>query len=144
MSEEKNTTKMKMKNNFLSKYSANALELKRRRDSSFSKNIKINININVNNNSNSNDVNITSFERNNSNNLLASETESIQECEAMCTVVLPRWEAQPWWPTLMQLAAEIVDLPTRADLFLPGRSGHVEPWANSSWTFIAARVLPRP
>ena len=55
----------------------------------------------------------------------------VREQEAEATVVLPKWPAQPWWPLLMQMCQDIVELPNAA--FVAGPSGHVEPHKNCEW-----------
>ena len=62
----------------------------------------------------------------------------IEESRASATVVLPAWEAQPWWPLLLSLAKEWH--PLSAQDFVAGRSGFVEPHKNQEWRLFAVRI----
>eukprot|EP01113_Clastostelium_recurvatum_P021796 TRINITY_DN2587_c0_g2_i1.p2 TRINITY_DN2587_c0_g2~~TRINITY_DN2587_c0_g2_i1.p2 ORF type:complete len:510 (-),score=73.18 TRINITY_DN2587_c0_g2_i1:1021-2550(-) len=80
------------------------------------------------------------------NNLLVPPWPFIHRClrkvrddHAQATIILPVWPAQPWYPLLLSL---LVDPPTplRQRDFLPGHSGHVEPWNNNKWQVAAYRI----
>ena len=64
---------------------------------------------------------------------------------ARLTVVLPAWEAQPWWPLLAEmLIAPSIRLPRRLDTFLPGHLGNELPMVAPRWTAIAATISGAP
>jgi len=62
----------------------------------------------------------------------------IEEQGAQATLIVPRWESQPWWPLLLSLVSDL--LPLSSASFLPGPSGFVEPWKNPMWVFVAVRI----
>jgi hypothetical protein len=64
----------------------------------------------------------------------------IKEQRAHAVVVVPEWEAQPWWPVLQKLARKWVYLGTGAEVFQPGESGQCAPWKNPTWRFWAVEV----
>ena len=57
---------------------------------------------------------------------------------AVGTVVVPQWEAQPWWPLLLEVAVQWERVDSRA--WEAGPSGQVEPWGNATWAYWAVRV----
>jgi len=62
-----------------------------------------------------------------------------QEPEASATLLLPVWPSQPWWPRLLELAAECVPVELPSEAFVPGplmldQPGMCpEPMMNSGW-----------
>ena len=62
-----------------------------------------------------------------------------QEPEASATLLLPVWPSQPWWPRLLELAAECVPVDLPSEAFVPGplmldQPGMCpEPMMNSGW-----------
>ena len=55
-------------------------------------------------------------------------------------MVVPHWEAQPWWPLMLKVMVERMYLGRGREIFVAGPSGRVEPWGNDSWTFWAVWV----
>lgn len=55
-------------------------------------------------------------------------------------MVVPQWEAQPWWPVMQLVTVRRMYLGKGREVFLQGPSGHVEPWGNDSWNFWAVWV----
>jgi len=70
--------------------------------------------------------------------LVGRVLQHLAESGARATVVLPAWEAQPWWPLLLSLAKEWH--PLDATDFEAGPSGFVEPAKNPAWKFFAVRI----
>ena len=78
-------------------------------------------------------------------NLVTRLLAMVKRQRATITVVLPAWEAQPWWPLLAEmLIAPPVRLPHRLDTFLPGHLGHELPMGAPRWTAIAATISGAP
>jgi hypothetical protein len=69
-------------------------------------------------------------------NLIHKVINHIQETQATGVMIVPNWPGQPWWPQLQQMTVDswIIN-PKMA--FLPGPSGHMEPWMNPKWNFLA-------
>ena len=61
-----------------------------------------------------------------------------QEGQASGTIVVPEWPAQAWWPMLLAVAKDKVQLGPWA--FQAGPTGRVEPWGNEAWRFWAVRI----
>ena len=59
---------------------------------------------------------------------------------ANCTFVVPAWTAQPWWPTLCQLARDWLELPRRLDTFIPGRVAQFYVGRRPPWRIFAFRI----
>jgi len=70
--------------------------------------------------------------------LVGRTLRHIAECGAKATVVVPHWQAQPWWPLLLSLAKEWY--PLHRDDFVAGPSKFIEPHKNDAWTFWAVRI----
>ena len=71
-------------------------------------------------------------------NLILKVLKHIQECKAATTLVVPIWEAQPWWPLLQKLAKEeLVFNASPMEIM----SGQVEYWKQQSWKFKAVRIV---
>lgn len=70
--------------------------------------------------------------------LVGRVLQHLAEGGARATVVIPAWEAQPWWPLLLSLAKEWYPLSPQD--FVPGPSGFVEPHKNSEWRLFAVRI----
>lgn len=67
----------------------------------------------------------------------------MREQQAEGTVIVPNWGA-PWWPELMEIRKKDTPMiPLARRDFTPGPSGHVEPWKNERWSFLAVRVGPQ-
>lgn len=47
-------------------------------------------------------------------------------------LVAPIWKSAPWYPTLQAMTVDVLPLPRRKDLFLPGMSGRL-PMHNPGW-----------
>jgi len=78
-------------------------------------------------------------------NLITRLLAMVKRQRARLTVVLPAWEAQPWWPLLAEmLIAPPIRLPRRLDTFLPGHLGNKLPMGAPRWTAIAATISGAP
>jgi hypothetical protein len=78
-------------------------------------------------------------------NLITRLLALVKRQRASLTVVLPAWEAQPWWPMLAEmLVAPPIRLPHRLDTFLPGHLGNELPMGAPRWTAIAAKISGAP
>ena len=78
-------------------------------------------------------------------NLITRLLAMVKRQRASLTVVLPAWEAQPWWPMLAEmLVAPLIRLPHRLDTFLPGHLGNELPMGAPRWTAIAAKISGAP
>lgn len=63
----------------------------------------------------------------------------VERCKAIATIVVPHWPNRPWWPLLLQLATDWIEIPVTAHSFLSD-SGLPEPLRNPSWRILAVRV----
>lgn len=61
----------------------------------------------------------------------------VQECNAVAVIVVPVWQAQPWWPLLLAMRREMVFL--QPEDFLPGPSKRVEP-TERRWQMAAVKI----
>ena len=78
-------------------------------------------------------------------NLITRLLAMVKRQRARLTVVLPAWEAQPWWPLLAEmLVAPPIRLPHGLDTFLPGHLGNELPMGAPRWTAIAATISGAP
>jgi len=70
--------------------------------------------------------------------------QHIRECGAIATVVLPRWDGQPWWPMVLNQVNRQVELPPAEEVFLEGPAGaqFLEPLHNRAWRFLAVQFRP--
>ena len=58
------------------------------------------------------------------------------------TVVAPYWPAQPWFPELIAIAAEVVTLEPCHDMFLPGIMGSTPALGPPKWPILVCRIIP--
>lgn len=65
--------------------------------------------------------------------------DKIKSDQATAIVILPVWQAQPWWAVAMSMANELCYLPRRAGLFFRGEGG--VPGPRPHWTVCAARFI---
>lgn len=72
--------------------------------------------------------------------LIERVLDHVEQEGAVATVVVPVWQAQPWWPKLMQMMVAHVVLPGGRNAFQRGPSTFVEPWKNKDWLFWAVRI----
>jgi hypothetical protein len=78
-------------------------------------------------------------------NLITRLLAMVKRQRTRLTVVLPAWEAQPWWPLLAEmLIAPPIRLPHGLDTFLPGHLGNELPMGAPRWTAIAATISGAP
>ena len=78
-------------------------------------------------------------------NLITRLLAMVKRQRARLTVVLPAWEAQPWWPLLAEmLVAPPIRFPHGLDTFLPGHLGNELPMGPPRWTAIAATISGAP
>jgi hypothetical protein len=61
------------------------------------------------------------------------------ESQAVGLIVVPRWEAQPWWPVILRVTTKTIVLGSGAEVTEPGPSGECEP-ARGRWTMEARAV----
>ena len=60
-------------------------------------------------------------------NLITRLLAMVKRQRARLTVVLPAWEAQPWWPLLAEMLIALIFLPLRLSTFSPGHLGNELP-----------------
>jgi hypothetical protein len=78
-------------------------------------------------------------------NLIGRLLAMVKRQRATLTIVLPAWEAQPWWPLLAEMLVQPpVLLPRRLDTFLPGHLGNELPMGPPRWSAIAVKVSGAP
>jgi hypothetical protein len=68
--------------------------------------------------------------------LILQVLQHLVKSQAVGLLVVPRWEAQPWWPVLLRLSTRVVHLGLGAEVAMPGPSGQCEP-ARGRWTMEA-------
>jgi hypothetical protein len=71
--------------------------------------------------------------------LLLQVLHHLVESGAMGVLVCPRWEAQPWWPMLMCISVQCLDLGPGREVTVCRPSGTWEP-ANGQWVLQAHLV----
>jgi hypothetical protein len=71
---------------------------------------------------------------------LMAVVQKVREERADVTLVVPYWTAQPWWQQLMELAVDLVFLPSNTALFAPGRGGSQTYVPPPQWQVVAVRV----
>jgi ribonuclease HI len=64
----------------------------------------------------------------------------IIEQKAVGIIVIPRWNAQPWWPMLEVITVQVMVLGWGSLIFHQGRSGQLEPTRHGDWIFEARLV----
>lgn len=72
--------------------------------------------------------------------ILHRVVRQVVEQGAVGVLVVPRWEAQPWWPMLKGIIVEGVQLGPAEDVFVKGLSGCMEPAKSRTWEFWAVLV----
>jgi len=78
-------------------------------------------------------------------NLIGRLLAMVKRQRATITIVVPAWEAQPWWPLLAEMLVQPpVLLPRRLDTFLPGHLGNELPMGPPRWEAIAAQISGAP
>ena len=70
--------------------------------------------------------------------LVGRVLQHLAESGARATVVVPEWQAQPWWPLLLSLAKDWH--PLKIQDFEAGPSGFLEPAKNGMWRLWAVRI----
>ena len=73
-------------------------------------------------------------------NLIARVIQHVIYCGARATVVVPKWEAQSWYPLLQTIKVREYVIPEGPSAFVKGASGFVEPWQNPFSTYVAVLV----
>ncbi|GLC60878.1 hypothetical protein PLESTB_001686500 [Pleodorina starrii] len=66
--------------------------------------------------------------------------QKVREERACVTLVVPYWTAQAWWQQLMELATDLVFLPSNTALFAPGEGGSGSFLLPPQWQVVAVRV----
>lgn len=57
-----------------------------------------------------------------------------KECGEIIVIIVPIWVAAPWWPMVLSIKREEVDLPPPIEIIQPGPSDYnMEPCNNSHW-----------
>jgi hypothetical protein len=72
--------------------------------------------------------------------VLLNVVQKVREDQASVTLVVPYWIAQPWWPLLMDMAVDMVFLPSNTSLFAPGMGGSSRFLPPPQWQVVAVRV----
>jgi Reverse transcriptase (RNA-dependent DNA polymerase) len=72
--------------------------------------------------------------------LIMRVLQHLVEGQATGILVVPFWEAQPWWPILLRVSVEWIPLGTGWEMAEPGPSGSFEPGRRGSWQFQAHLV----
>jgi len=71
--------------------------------------------------------------------LIARVLQHLVEDQAAGILVVPWWEAQPWWPILLRVSLGWIPLGSGWEMAKPGPSGNFEP-GQGNWQFQAHRV----
>ena len=71
---------------------------------------------------------------------LLSVVQKVREERATVTLVVPYWTAQPWWQLLMELASDVLFLPSSTGLFTPAGKGPGRFPRPPVWRVVAVRV----
>ena len=71
---------------------------------------------------------------------LLAVVQKLREERATATLVVPYWRAQPWWQQLMELASDLVFLPSSTALFAPGKGGSAQYLPPPAWQAVVVRV----
>jgi hypothetical protein len=72
--------------------------------------------------------------------LLQKVIYKLRTDKARGILIVPFWPAQPWWPSLLQIAEEFVALPRPSFCVRPAHNGVVEPLLHSSLRLFAVQV----
>lgn len=64
----------------------------------------------------------------------------VSESHAQVTILVPHWPAQPWWPMLLRLMVEYVEVGYPSEVVQVGLSGHCELLSNPRWRLWLVRV----
>ncbi len=72
--------------------------------------------------------------------LLQHVIYKLRSYKARKILIVPAWPAQSWWPSLLEVAVEIVALPHPSFCVRPAHNGVVEPLLHSSLRLLAVQV----
>ena len=66
--------------------------------------------------------------------------QQLRESGASAYLVAPYWEAQSWWPNLLELMTDAFVVTPADDNFLPGHLGSTEAMGSPFWRTIVAKI----